>query len=140
MSESAKGNEYEAFLTSVGDLVEADIVTALLESEGIPVRKKHNLTGDYLEVFANITPFGIDLYVPPEELDRAKELIAAPVEITDEEVFSAAEAIDAVPEEKSKSEKCWLFRKNAMRLMILAGIIVSVGFILATYVMNLLDI
>ena len=133
MSESAKGNEYEAFLTSVGDLVEADIVIALLESEGIPVRKKHNLTGDYLEVFANITPFGIDLYVPPEELERAKELIAAPVEITDEDVFAGTDEAEAVPEEKSKSEKRWLFRKTAMRLMILAGIIVSVGFILVTY-------
>lgn len=117
-----KGNAYEAFLTSVGSLMEAEILMGLLQSEGIPVRKKHNFSGDYLEVFSNFTPFGVDLFVPPSEWERAMELISAPVEISEHDVFEKG---NRELSEKDYVKNDGSFRRKAMKIMIIAGIAVA---------------
>ena len=37
--------KYEALLTSVRDIVEAELIIGLMKSEGIPAVRKHNFTG-----------------------------------------------------------------------------------------------
>lgn len=133
MLNAATEHEYEAFLTNVGNLMEAEILISLLESENIPVRKKHNLTGDYLEVLSNYTPFGVDLYVPPETLDQAKALISAEVEISDEEVFGAEAAGSREEVWETKTEKRWIFRKKTMIAIIWIAILVPSAFLLFQY-------
>lgn len=113
--------KYEAFLTSVKDIVEAEMIIGLMESEGIPAIRKHNFTGDYLEVLGNSTPFGVDIFVPPSEFERAKEILSAEAEITDEEVFSAAGGEPERQETGDRSEKSSRAiekRKKAMKWFI----------------------
>lgn len=107
MNMKTNDEKYEALLTSVKDIVEAEMIIGLMKSEGIPAVRKHNFTGDYLEVLGNSTPFGVDIFVPPSELERAKEILSAEAEITDEEVFSA---VGGEPEIQDTGEK---FEKNS---------------------------
>ena len=79
---------YEAFLVNVKDITEAEIIIGLMKSEGIPAIRKHVFTGDYLEVLGNSTPFGVNIFVPPSELEKAKELLDAKAEILGDEFFS----------------------------------------------------
>ncbi len=70
-------NNHEALLTTVGNTFEADNMAALLSTEGIPILKKHRGTGGYLEIYMGTSMYGIDIYVPLECLDQAKEIITA---------------------------------------------------------------
>ena len=79
---------YEAFLVNVKDITEAEIIMGLLKSEGIPAIRKHVFTGDYLEVIGNSTPFGVNIFVPPAELEKAREMLGAKTEILGDEFFS----------------------------------------------------
>ena len=133
MSNAVTEHEYEAFLTSVGNLMEAEILISLLESEKIPVRKKHNLTGDYLEVLSNYTPFGIDLFVPPEKLDQARALISAKAEIPEDEIFGGESVQREEEDREMKTVKRWSFRKKVMIAMIWIVILVPLAFHLFQY-------
>ena len=122
-------NQYETYLRSVQSTIEADIVSALLESEGIPVHKKHNLTGDYLEVFANATIFGIDLYVPPQELEKAKEILSAAYEITDEDIYEDQnnEFLQSHVENQITSKEPGLLKRRLIKIYILLAIGGTIG-------------
>lgn len=54
---------------------ETYIVETFLEVEDIPVLKQRKEAGGYLKISAEISIFGVDLYVPSEDLNRAKELL-----------------------------------------------------------------
>ena len=64
------------FLVTASDPFEADIIEALLLSQQIPVVKKHREAGDYLQVCMGTTNFGIDLFVPADYLEAAKDAVA----------------------------------------------------------------
>ena len=55
---------------------EADIVMGLLETAGIPVIKMYKGMGILHKVYTGKVA-GVDLYVPREKLDKAKELLKA---------------------------------------------------------------
>lgn len=78
--ESEQSNSAEAFLISVADGMQADILESKLKFYGVPVRRKYKESGDYLTVYMGATPFGIDLYVPQELLEQASELISLATE------------------------------------------------------------
>lgn len=119
--------KYEALLTSVRDIVEAELIIGLMKSEGIPAVRKHNFTGDYLEVLGNSTPFGIDIFVPPAELERAREILNAKPEITEEEAFSQMNSEEPGEAEANikleKNIKTTEARKKAMKWFINVTII-----------------
>lgn len=54
---------------------ETYVIETLLKEEGIPVLKRRRGVGGYLKVSAGMSIFGVDIYVPSEELNRAKELL-----------------------------------------------------------------
>lgn len=56
--------------------MEADIVTGLLETEGIPVIKTYKGMGVLHKVYTGKATV-VDLFVPAERLAQAKELLAA---------------------------------------------------------------
>ena len=66
----------EAFLVSVDNNIEADMMEALLNSNSIPVLQKYRDAGDYLKIFMGGTKFGVDLYVPSRLLSKAQDLVA----------------------------------------------------------------
>jgi hypothetical protein len=65
----------EAFLMTVPDKVQADVVESLLNSFEIPVAREYQEAGSYVRVFTGTTSFGIDLFVPSKALDKAKEIV-----------------------------------------------------------------
>ncbi|MEA4988156.1 MAG: DUF2007 domain-containing protein [Anaerovorax sp.] len=73
------------YLTTAKNSLEADILESKLRSEGIPMEKKYKGASNALEIImGNNISFPIDLYVPEECLEDAKNIIV-PVNITDED-------------------------------------------------------
>ena len=65
----------EAFLVSVANSIEADMLEALLKDNSIPVLKKYREAGDILQIYMGGTSFGVDLYVPGQLLEKAREIL-----------------------------------------------------------------
>ncbi|WP_206458965.1 putative signal transducing protein [Anaerovorax sp. IOR16] len=73
------------YLATAKNSLEADILESKLRSEGIPMEKKYQGASNALEIImGNNVSFPIDLYVPEECLEDAKNIIV-PVNITDED-------------------------------------------------------
>ena len=72
-----------AYLCTVTDSFQADILESKLRSENIPCEKKYIGSSNYLEiVFGTNTVGEIELYVPAECLEDAKNIIV-PVDLDD---------------------------------------------------------
>lgn len=82
---SSQDYDKEAYLTTVSNSVEAEVIEALLKSNGIPVLKKFREAGGYLDIYMGATNLGIDLYVPSKLLEEAKNIIESNQEIDAEE-------------------------------------------------------
>jgi len=61
-------------LCSIADDVNADILIAALKEDEIPVLAKKHGPGGYLTIYMEMNAFGVDIYVPQEELARAWEI------------------------------------------------------------------
>ena len=105
------------YLCTAKDSFEADILESKLKSEGIPSIKKFRGASNFLEIFmGSNSAFPIDIYVPEETLEDARNIIVAvPIlgdEIPDEPVdFDSLsdeeldELIGIGKPEKNKSKK-----------------------------------
>ena len=65
-----------ARLTDTKDELEFNLLTSVLESEGIPTQKQYNGAGEYLKVMWGFTNLGIEIKVPKELLDKSKKIIS----------------------------------------------------------------
>ncbi|WP_312700580.1 putative signal transducing protein [Sedimentibacter sp.] len=65
----------EELLLSNLNGIEAEIIIAKLKSYGIPVLKKSKGTGEIMEIYTGVNLYGVDIYVPGDMLDLAKELL-----------------------------------------------------------------
>ena len=86
------------YLCTCENTLEADILESKLRGEGIPSIKRYKGAGNYMEIFmGQDLMFPIDLYVPKECLEDAKNVIVAvPLEDCEEfdEDAETAEACD----------------------------------------------
>lgn len=107
------------FLVSSADGFEADILAAKLEAFGVPVMKRHKETGDYLKIYMGASPFGIDLYVPSQQLEKARDILENIPEVSEdgegeteeelqEELREEQEMGEALEKRKERSS-FWLF-------------------------------
>ena len=72
------------YLCTASNSLEADIFTSKLEAEGIPSLKKYKGAANFMEIaLGSSTTKAIELYVPEETLERAKEIVV-PVPIEDD--------------------------------------------------------
>lgn len=69
------GNDDSALLMSGLSTIEADIIISKLKSFGIPVLKKSKGTGQLMEIYTGVNPYGTDIYVPSDMLEVAAELL-----------------------------------------------------------------
>lgn len=86
-------DDKEAFLVSVKDEFEFNIIESKLGQAGIPVLKKHKETGGYLNIYMGMSPFGIDVYVPASLMPIAKGIIEVDESqdvSTEQELYSSA--------------------------------------------------
>lgn len=89
----------ETLLTVVRDDVEFTRVESLMAEAGIPVLKKHRGSGEYLEIYMGVSPYGIEVYVPFDALTRARALLSG-----DESVLEHGEGIPDAPEAQFPQE------------------------------------
>ncbi|HVI41629.1 MAG TPA: DUF2007 domain-containing protein [Anaerovoracaceae bacterium] len=88
------------YLCTAKDSFEADILESKLRSEGIPSIKKFKGASNFLEIFmGSSTAFSIDLYVPEEALEDAKNIIVA-VPLTSDELPEEPIDFDSLTEEE----------------------------------------
>ena len=72
------------YLTTVRDSFQADILESKLRAEGIPCVKNYRGSSNFMEIaLGSNTTQDIDIYVPEETLEMAKEIIV-PVPIDDD--------------------------------------------------------
>lgn len=65
----------EKLLISNLSTIESEIIIAKLKSYGIPALKKSKGTGDIMEIYTGVNMYGIDIYVPSDMIELAKELL-----------------------------------------------------------------
>lgn len=65
----------EKLLISNLSTIESEIIIAKLKSYGIPVLKKSKGTGELMEIYTGANLYGIDIYVPSDIIELAKELL-----------------------------------------------------------------
>ncbi|MEG0923737.1 MAG: DUF2007 domain-containing protein [Anaerovoracaceae bacterium] len=71
------------FLCTVENSFDADILESKLKGEGIPCVKKYKGASNYMEIFmGQSVAFPIDIYVPAETLEDAKNIIV-PIDLDD---------------------------------------------------------
>mgnify|MGYP000908500018 CR=1 FL=1 len=66
---------HEKLLVSNLNTIEAEIIISKLKSYGIPVLKKSKGTGELMEIYTGANMYGIDIYVPSDMVELAKELL-----------------------------------------------------------------
>ena len=102
------------YLCTAKNSFEADLLESKLRSEGIPSIKKFKGASNFLEIFmGSNSAFPIDIYVPAETLDDAKNIIVAvpldgediPDEPIDFDSLSEEELKELIGEEEEDSEK-----------------------------------
>jgi hypothetical protein len=80
------------FLVTVNNSIEADILESKLKAEGIPVMRRYEGFANAAEIImGSNTAFQLDLYVPEDALEDAKNII---IPLTQEEI----EGLDAIEE------------------------------------------
>ena len=88
------------YLCTAKDSFEADLLESKLRSEGIPSIKKFKGAGNFLEIFmGSNSAYPIDLYVPEETLEDAKNIIVA-VPILSDEIPDEPVDFDSLTEEE----------------------------------------
>jgi len=70
-------NVKPAFLANVADGWEFALVESILSEHKIPFMKQHSCTGGVMSVLGGSSLYGVDIYVPSNALDKAKELVEA---------------------------------------------------------------
>lgn len=105
-----KNKEHEpwrdgVYLTTVQTTFEADIIESKLSGEGIPCIRRYEGGGNYLEiVFGQQNVFPIEIYVPGEAIERAKEAIVS-VPIDDDFEEAGESEADAETTEEAAGQE-----------------------------------
>lgn len=79
--------EGQSLLVTVDDTVEADILESKLKASGIEVVRNYRESGAYLTLVLGKSSFGVDMFVPTERLEEAKEILASAQNISDEDIL-----------------------------------------------------
>ncbi len=90
------------YLCTAKDSFEADLLESKLRSEGIPSIKKFKGASNFLEIFmGSNSAYPIDIYVPEETLEDAKNIIVA-VPLPGDELPDEPIDFDSLSEEELK--------------------------------------
>jgi len=75
-------------LITTSDNFEADIIESYLKPSGIPVIRRYRESGAYLTLLFGNSAFGVDLFVPEDRAEEARELLETANSVRDEEILS----------------------------------------------------
>ncbi|GKX31955.1 hypothetical protein SH1V18_44350 [Vallitalea longa] len=105
-------------LINVASMYEANIIISLLKSYDIPALYKSKGSGEYLQVATGINYQGVDIYVPVESMEKAKEII---------EQENKDNIDDNMLHETQQEKNEYNKRSNKIGLIILIIILLFVG-------------
>ena len=77
LDKPGKTDKDTAFLTTVHDSVELEIIRDILAEEGIPCRSTERGSGSAVKIITGYSMYGSDVYVPVAALEKAQELLEA---------------------------------------------------------------
>ena len=98
--------DHEAYLITVSGEMEANIIETLLTSNNIPVLRKYREAGAYLNIYMGNSTAGIDIYIPSEFYNIARELVEQGNEADPEEENIQSDEKDLlIIEEKKLQQK-----------------------------------
>lgn len=118
------------FLSNVRTLNDANILISLLSSYGIPAYYKNKASGEYLQIATGMNFHGVDVYVPSQFFNNAKDII----EDTSKGIISEENNYD---EDTELHELNLNFMKRK-RYIIYSLIIITIGFPVCVVILNLL--
>ena len=75
MRKQNKTNSEPVLLTTVSSNYQLGLVQSILEEHNIPCLAQDRASGGYMRVYAGGSIFGTDIYVAPENLEEARELL-----------------------------------------------------------------
>lgn len=75
MRKQNKINSEPVLLTTVSSNYQFGLVQSILEEHNIPCLAQDRASGGYMRVYAGGSIFGTDIYVSPENLEEARELL-----------------------------------------------------------------
>ncbi len=75
MRKQNKINSEPVLLTTVSSNYQLGLVQSILEEHNIPCLAQDRASGGYMRVYAGGSIFGTDIYVAPENLEEARELL-----------------------------------------------------------------
>ena len=75
MRKQNKTNSEPVLLTTVSSNYQLELVQSILEEHNIPCLAQDRASGGYMRVYAGGSIFGTDIYVAPENLEEARELL-----------------------------------------------------------------
>lgn len=104
IDESLSHEGKEALLTTVNDNFEASLIEARLKQEGIPVLLKYKGTGAYLSLFMGKTSFGVEIYVPSDLIDKAREIMVFEMKEGMNDGEDSLEDEQNIPEDEQDSQ------------------------------------
>jgi hypothetical protein len=118
-----------ALLITADDKIAADVLESKLEAYGIQTTRKYRETGAYLTILLGNSAYGIDIFVPADKLDEAKDIIASAEEIKDEDILSDPSFSD----EALKKTNEELLKKLDNRAWLMAGVFIIAIAVLIIY-------
>ena len=104
MEDETEPADIPAFLCSIDDGIKAEMVIALLKSQGIPVMKQRREAGEYLNIYMGVSVFGADLYVPSKLHEEANEILKAQP-VMDQEDIEDEQFSEIVKKETVKRQR-----------------------------------
>lgn len=75
MRKQNKINSEPVLLTTVSSNYQLGLVQSILQEHNIPGLAQDRASGGYMRVYAGGSIFGTDIYVAPENLEEARELL-----------------------------------------------------------------
>ncbi len=131
--EDKKNFDDEVLLTTVADLVEAQIIESILKTNDISINTRFRGTGAYMSVYMGNSKHGIDIYVGARNVERAKQLLEAESELSELQVSEEQEFL---------KEQQIAFKKKRIKALILlflfiSGALVSVIYFLVHFLTNI---
>lgn len=75
MKKQNKTDKEPVLLTTVSSNYQLGLVQSILEEHHIPCLAQDRASGGYMRVYAGGSIFGADIYVAPENLEEARELL-----------------------------------------------------------------
>lgn len=80
--------EGQTLLLTASDDVEANIIESILKANEVPITKVYRDNGGFFAIVLGKSVLGIDVFVPMEMLEKAKEILDSAQDIDDEEILA----------------------------------------------------